>query len=68
MTTRDVKLLYFDGNSAANEYGMMDTADLIAWGEIRPDKSNSEYERIVALCEWAKPRGLDGFIRMEFHL
>ncbi|KZV73069.1 hypothetical protein PENSPDRAFT_603320 [Peniophora sp. CONT] len=67
MTTRDVKLLYFDGNSAANEFGMMETADLIAWGKIRPDRANSEYERIVALCEWAKPRGLDGFIRMEFH-
>ncbi|KAI9459918.1 hypothetical protein BJY52DRAFT_1364860 [Lactarius psammicola] len=33
----------------------------------QPDKYFSEIERIEALCDWGKPFGLDGFVRMEFH-
>jgi hypothetical protein len=46
----------------------MDSQDVVTWGEPRPDKYFSERERINALCDWGKPFGLDGFVRMEFHL
>ena len=66
---RDLRLLYFDGAAAAKmEGGPMDTQDIVAWGKLRPDKFISERERIEALCDWGKPFGLDGFVRMEFHL
>ncbi|KAH9986212.1 hypothetical protein BJV74DRAFT_775079 [Russula compacta] len=65
---RDLRLLYFDGSSAAKmKGGSMDSQDLIIWGKPRPDKFISELERIKALCDWGKPFGLDGFVRMEFH-
>ena len=66
---RDLRLLYFDGSSAAKmDDGPMDSQDIVAWGKPRPDKFFAERERIEALCEWGKPYGLDGFVRMEFHL
>jgi hypothetical protein len=66
---RDLRLVYFDGLSAGNmKDGPMDTQDIIAWGRPRPDKYFSEWERIKILCDWGRPLGLDGFIRMEFHL
>ncbi|EFI27974.1 hypothetical protein CC1G_14466 [Coprinopsis cinerea okayama7 len=36
--TRPLKVLYFDGSSAAMSYGCMDTQDLIVWGEVRDDE------------------------------
>jgi hypothetical protein len=66
---RDLRLLYFDGSSAAKmNDGAMDSQDTVAWGEPQPDKYASEGERIEALCAWGKSFGLDGFVRMEFHL
>jgi hypothetical protein len=66
---RDLRLLYFDGASAAKmKDGPMDSQDIVAWRKPRPDKFISERERIKALCDWGKPFGLDGFVRMEFHL
>lgn len=66
---RDLRLLYFDGAGAAKmDDGPMESQDIIAWGKPRPDKYFAERERIDALCKWGKPYGLDGFIRMEFHL
>jgi hypothetical protein len=65
---RDLRLLYFDGASAAKmKDGPMDTQDFVAWRKPRPDKHFSERERINALCDWGKPFGVDGFVRMEFH-
>jgi len=46
----------------------MDSQDIIAWRKLQPDKYFSERERIRALCDWGRPFGLDGFVRMEFHL
>jgi hypothetical protein len=61
--------LYFDGSSAAKmKDGPMDSQDIIAWEKVQPDKYFSERERIRALCDWGRPYGLDGFVRMEFHL
>ena len=66
---RDLRLLYFDGSSAAKmKDGPMDSQDVILWGRPRPDKFNSERERINALCDWGRQFGLDGFVRMEYHL
>jgi hypothetical protein len=66
---RDLRLLYFDGSSAAKmKDGPMDSQDLIAWGKPEPEKLMSDRERLKALCDWGKPLGLDGFVRMEFHL
>lgn len=66
---RDLRLLYFDGASAAKmKDGPMDSQDIVAWWKPQPDKYISERERIMALCDWGKPFGLDGFVRMEFHL
>jgi len=47
--------------------GPMDSQDIVAWGSLQPDKFISERERINALCDWGRPFGLDGFVRMEFH-
>ncbi|KAI9453296.1 hypothetical protein BJY52DRAFT_1427547 [Lactarius psammicola] len=66
---RDLRLVYFDGLSAAKmKDGPLDSQDVVLWGRPRPDKNFSEIERIEALCDWGRPLGLDGFIRMEFHL
>ena len=63
-TTRPLKVIYFDGNSAANlQYGSMDTQDLIAWGGTDRYAINDENQRIRDLCKWGKNFGLDGFVR-----
>ena len=68
-TKRDLRLVYFDGSSAAKMYGgPMDSQDIVAWGKLQPDKYFSEHERARALCDWGRPFGLDGFVRMEFDL
>ena len=66
---RDLRLVYFDGSSAAKmDDGPMESQDIITWGKPRPDKYRAERERLKILCESGRPYGLDGFIRMEFHL
>ncbi|KAG1750191.1 hypothetical protein EDB19DRAFT_1629309 [Suillus lakei] len=64
--TRPLKVLYFDGSSAAKvSEGTMDTQDIIAWGEVQPDRARDERSRIKDLCTWGKEFGIDGFARME---
>ena len=66
---RDLRLVYFDGLSAGKmKDGPLDSQDVIAWGRPRSDKYVSDLERIEILCDWGRPLGLDGFVRMEFHL
>ncbi|KAE9403353.1 hypothetical protein BT96DRAFT_917611, partial [Gymnopus androsaceus JB14] len=63
---RPLRVLHFDGTGAAKlPNGEMDSQDIIAWGEIRPDLFHQEGLRIQKLCEWGKPLGLDGFVRMS---
>ncbi|KAG6331403.1 hypothetical protein ID866_7689 [Astraeus odoratus] len=65
-TTRPLKIIYFDGSSAANmDAGCLDTQDIITWGKILPEKTFMEEERINALCRWGEQYGVDGFVRME---
>ncbi|KAI0033093.1 hypothetical protein K488DRAFT_85248 [Vararia minispora EC-137] len=70
ITTRELKLLYFDGTSAGKYFiptvRSLEVQDLLTWGELKPDKDFDEAERIKALCEWAGLYGLDGFVRMEY--
>ncbi|CDO91754.1 unnamed protein product [Kluyveromyces dobzhanskii CBS 2104] len=73
--TRDLnKVIYFDGGSAAkSSSGELDTQQL--WsnviGKQLGDNTNETDmhmpERLYAsrICEWGKPLGLDGFIRVE---
>ena len=64
IANRPLKVLYFDGNSAANFLGgSMDSQDILLWGEVKPDWSNEEWKRIDSLCEWGKQYGIDGFVR-----
>lgn len=72
-TTRDLnKVIYIDGGSAAKTTtGELDTQEL--WSNVvgGPANKNDTFyripERIYArqICEWGKPLGLDGFIRVE---
>ncbi|EFI27973.1 hypothetical protein CC1G_14465 [Coprinopsis cinerea okayama7 len=65
--TRPLKVLYFDGSSAAKMPGAMDSQDLIVWGEVKDEflRLFDEKSRIEGLCEWGRKYGLDGFLRME---
>ena len=66
---RDLRLLYFDGNSAAKmKHGPTNSQEVAIWGKPHPERAIMDYERIKLLCDWGMPLGLDGFIRMEFHL
>ena len=71
-TTRDLKLVYFDGCSADKAEGVDDTQDILIWGKLgnRAGRSPGQGERvrIVDACEWAKEFDVDGFIRMEMDL
>jgi hypothetical protein len=63
--TRPLKVLYFDGSSAAKvSEGTMDTQDIIAWGEVQPERYFDERSRIKDLCRWGKEFGVDGFARL----
>ncbi|KAH9481856.1 hypothetical protein JR316_0006386 [Psilocybe cubensis] len=63
MTTRPLKLLYFDGSSAAKmSEGVMDSQDLLIWDQVMPNKTWEEGERIGRLCEWGQQYALDGFL------
>ncbi|KAG2106797.1 uncharacterized protein F5147DRAFT_578618 [Suillus discolor] len=64
--TRPLKILYFDGTSAANTIiGPLDTQDIIAWGELRPDWRFREGQRLIDLCKWGAEYSVDGYVRME---
>lgn len=73
-TTRDIQLVYFDGCSANKYAGVVDTQDLLIWGEPgrRGHNADRRYAedmgRLVDGCAWAKDRGIDGFLRMQFDL
>lgn len=64
VSTRSLKVVYFDGNSAAKMLGgTMDSQDVLIWGRVREEKTGKEWERINGLCEWAREVGVDGFVR-----
>ncbi|KAG1723586.1 hypothetical protein EDB19DRAFT_1640605 [Suillus lakei] len=62
--TRPMKVLYFDGSSAAKlPEGIMDTQDLVAWSEMKPEWLTNEEQRIKDLCKWGQKYGVNGFVR-----
>ncbi|KAG0698834.1 hypothetical protein DFH29DRAFT_877699 [Suillus ampliporus] len=64
-TTRPLKVLYFDGSSAAKfTNGVMDVQFIVAWGDSIPERADDRAV-IKALCTWGKEFGIDGFARME---
>ncbi|KAJ7928343.1 hypothetical protein B0H13DRAFT_1968379 [Mycena leptocephala] len=67
VATRPLKVLYFDGSSAANikDEGTMDAQDLLIWGHIDPARWVEDRARINDLCTWGREFGLDGYMRME---
>ncbi|KAG2150644.1 uncharacterized protein EDB93DRAFT_1084016 [Suillus bovinus] len=66
--TRPMKVLYFDGSSAAKLLeGTMDTQDLVAWSKMKPEWVLNEKQRIKDLCKWGQKYGLNGFVRMEMN-
>jgi hypothetical protein len=59
-----MKVLYFDGSSAAKlPEGTADTQDLVAWSEMIPDWLLNDLQRIYDLCEWGLKYGVNGFVR-----
>jgi len=68
VTTRPLRLAYFDGSSAAKimHSGVMDTQDIVIWGKVRPDMAGNEPVRIRELCKWGEKFKLDGFVRYRF--
>lgn len=67
VTTRPLKILYFDGSSAAKiPYGSMDTQDLLAWGEAGFESLPTERQRVDKLCKWGNDFNVDAFIRYMF--
>ena len=64
ITNRPLKVLYFDGSSAAKFLGgSMDSQDVLLWGEVKPEWTDEDQKRIDSLCEWGKQYGIDGFVR-----
>ncbi|KAH9951144.1 hypothetical protein B0H21DRAFT_719773 [Amylocystis lapponica] len=69
---RPVKVLYFDGMSAALSptLGWLDSQDVLIArkgqsGGPRDYDVFDEYTRARRLCEWAVPRGVEGVVRMN---
>jgi len=69
VTTRPLRLAYFDGSSASKVVGsgIMDTQDIVIWGKVRPDMIWNERVRIQELCKWGEQFNLDGFVRYRFN-
>jgi len=69
ITTRPLRLVYFDGSSAGIvQGGPLDVQDLLIWNHTRPDKWSDFNGRGKLLCEWGKHREIDGFVRMQENL
>ncbi|KAF7291475.1 J domain-containing protein [Mycena kentingensis (nom. inval.)] len=59
VTTRPVRVLYFDGTSAAKiPDGTIDAQDILSWGKVWPERSSFawDYLRMNKLCDWAGVR------------
>ncbi|KAJ7074232.1 hypothetical protein C8F01DRAFT_1010492 [Mycena amicta] len=66
-TIRPANIVYFDGMSAAWGPGWLDSQHMFIYG-ITAEKNFDwwdDYGRAEKLCEWAKPRDIDGIVRMN---
>ncbi|KAF7975154.1 hypothetical protein HWV62_10327 [Athelia sp. TMB] len=73
-TTRESRILYFDGMSAGwASTGWLDTQEVLLRGaDIGDGKAKKkevqwwdDYGRADRLCDWAASRNIDGFVRMD---
>ncbi|KAF9522151.1 hypothetical protein CPB83DRAFT_800952 [Crepidotus variabilis] len=63
---RPLRVLYFDGASAAKMWGgSMDSQDILIWGGIQPNRTFDEKTRLLDLCTWGNKYSIDGFVRMQ---
>ncbi|KAI5992053.1 hypothetical protein EDC04DRAFT_2872817 [Pisolithus marmoratus] len=63
ISTRPLKVVYFDGSSAAKApFATMDSQDIIAWGDVQPSWPLEEMDRIEDLCKWGREYDVDGFV------
>ncbi|KAH7345594.1 hypothetical protein B0J17DRAFT_43963 [Rhizoctonia solani] len=68
VTIRPLRILYFDGSSAAKiTSGATDTQNFLAWGHTGNQSFPEELDLVVDLCNWGKPFGIDGYVRMELN-
>ncbi|KAI0060147.1 hypothetical protein BV25DRAFT_986639 [Artomyces pyxidatus] len=68
ITTRDLRLAYFDGSSSIKwGNGTLDTQDVLTWGKPLAGRCADESQRIEELCAWGKAFGIDGFLRMSYN-
>jgi hypothetical protein len=66
VATRKLKVLYFDGSSAAKMWGgPMDMQDVLIWDGVQKNRTYDEENRIRDLCNWGEKYGIDGYVRME---
>ncbi|KAG1811083.1 hypothetical protein EV424DRAFT_1528903 [Suillus variegatus] len=68
--TRPMKVLYFDGSSAAKiPEGTMDTQDLVAWSEMKPEWVWNEERRIkdleIMICDFTSHMEVISFLNLE---
>ena len=63
VTTRTLRLVYFDGSSAAKIMYSGVSQDIVIWGKVRPDMNHNEGVLIQELCRWGRQFKLDGFVR-----
>lgn len=69
VTTRPLRILYFDGSSAAKlPTGGLDTQDLLVKGVIGNNTMWEELGRLEGFCEWGRKARIDGYVRMEMSL
>ncbi|KAF8601531.1 hypothetical protein BDV93DRAFT_524703 [Ceratobasidium sp. AG-I] len=66
VATRPLRILYFDGSSAAKlSSGAMDTQELLLEGVVGNNTMRDEWRRFNGLCEWGRRARIDGYVRME---
>ncbi|KAJ6547100.1 hypothetical protein B0H19DRAFT_253126 [Mycena capillaripes] len=71
-TTMPAKIIYLDGMSAAWGPGWLDSQHMFIFGMSKNGNKNiswwdwmDDYGRASKLCEWAKSRDVEGFVRMN---
>ncbi|KAJ7184230.1 hypothetical protein C8R46DRAFT_1063352 [Mycena filopes] len=68
-TTRPANIIYFDGMSAAWGPGWLDSQHMFLYGTSKNASKDlswwDDYARAENLCDWAKSRNVEGFVRMN---
>jgi hypothetical protein len=69
LTARTLQIIYLDGMSAAWGSGWLDSQHMFIYGMSKNGSKDismwDDYGRADKLCEWAKSRDVEGFVRMN---